>query len=479
MQVANVYNGVNDSKRSNSYAEDAFQAPHLRVVPSRLVRKYLAVIDDDEAIQLYLKDTLSQLGFQVWCFDSAESFLQYINIEEKSAGAGEPFLCIFDVILCDVRLPGQDGLSLVQLLRKRSADIPIVLMTAYAQIESAVQAIRDGAYDYLEKPFDLDRLTLVIDNALKIRTLSVENRFLKTSGAAGLRLNGVVSQNPAMLAIYDLVKHAAPTRSCVMITGEDGVGKRMLAKAIHMNSDREEMPFISVDCSVTPESLLDSELFGPAQGLIQVAEGGTLFINAVDALTLSIQSKLMRVLRERRGDVRVVVATCKNLEAEVQDGRFREDLFYHLSVIPIHMPPLRQRREDIVGLARFFLMETVGRNNLTPKKFTPEAFSVLVQLPWKGNVRELRSVVEKCSRMTSGEEIDTADLPVIENTELYDLEPDLDDAFPTLKDVEKRYLLSVLRKLDGKKEVAAKVLGMSRRTLYRKLTKHVPQKPQM
>jgi len=470
----------------------------LRIVPSRLVRRNIAIVDDDDAIQLYLRDTLGDLGYSIWCFDSAEDFLRYLKVESKE-NPPDGFECPFDVILCDVRLPGQDGLSLVQVLRKLATDVPIVLMTAYAEIEAAVHAIKEGAYDYLQKPFELSRLTLVIENALQIRALNMENQFLRASGAAGLKLYGVVSQSPAMQAIYDLVKRVAPTDSSVLITGESGVGKEVIARALHDNSERAERPFISINCSAIPESLLESELFGHTKGsftgatehrkgLFEEADGGTLFLDEIGDLDLALQVKLLRVLQERKiravgdnhfrpVDVRIVSATHKNLAAEIKAGRFREDLFYRLNVIPVHIPPLRQRKEDILALARAFLDESVKKNGLPAKSFTPEALSTLTQLPWKGNVRELQNVVERSVVMASGDKIDEGDLPVVEGHELEEFISELSEDFPSLKDVEKSYLLSVLRKLNGKKEAAAKVLGMSRRTLYRKLTKLDPEKP--
>lgn len=492
-----------DPAEDSALESEQIQSPQperkrLRIVPSRLVRRNIAIVDDDEDIQLYLRDTLSDLGYSVWCFGSAESFLEHLKIESKE-NPPDSFDCPFDVILCDVRLPGRDGLSLVQILRKLTEDVPIVLMTAYAEIENAVQAIKEGAYDYLQKPFELSRLTLVIENALQIRALNIENQFLRASGAAGLKLYGVVSQSPAMQAIYDLIKRVAPTDSSVLITGENGVGKEVIARALHDNSDRAEKPFVSINCSTIPESLLESELFGHTKGsftsatehrkgIFEEADGGTLFLDEIGDLDLSLQVKLLRVLQEKKiravgdnhfrsVDVRIVSATHKNLAAEIKMGRFREDLFYRLSVIPVHIPPLRQRKEDILALARAFLSDSVKRNGLAPKTFTPEALSTLAQLPWKGNVRELQNVIERSVVMSSGDKIDEGDLPVVEGHELEEFISELSEDFPSLKDVEKSYLLSVLRKLNGKKEAAAKVLGMSRRTLYRKLTKFDSDKP--
>jgi two-component system response regulator HydG len=463
----------------------------FQVISHDSVQRRVAVIDDDEGIRLYLGEVLRNFGFEVQEFSSAESFLLMIDAGHKATA---PFA---DVVLCDVRLPGLDGLSFVSAIKQRSFDIPVILMTAYAEVASAVRAMREGAYDYLEKPFDTSRLNSVLENALRFRRLSFENKFLKNMIDPDLKLQGVQCHSPAMRAIYDLVKRVAPTESSVLITGESGVGKEVIARAIHDNSNRAEKPFISINCSAIPESLLESELFGHTKGsftgatqhrkgLFEEADGGTLFLDEIGDLHFSLQAKLLRVFQEQKiravGDnkfrsvnVRIITATHKNLSEEIKENRFREDLYYRLNVIPIHIPPLRQRKEDVVILAKHFLDRSARKNKMDVKNFTPAALTKLVHLPWKGNVRELQNVIERSVILSSGTSIDEMDIPVGHANDLEDMMDDMSFDMPTLRDVERRYIMSVLKKHNGKKDAAARVLGMSRRTLYRKLTQEGDQ----
>jgi two-component system response regulator HydG len=458
----------------------------FQVISQDSVQRRVAVIDDDEGIRLYLNEVLSNQGFSVQEFSSAESFMHLLEAGPKLSGV--PFV---DVVLCDVRLPGLDGLSFVSGLRERGLDIPVILMTAYAEVQSAVRAMREGAYDYLEKPFDTSRLNSVLENALRFRRLSYENKFLKHMIDPDLKLQGVQCHSPSMRAIYDLIKRVAPTESSVLITGESGVGKEVVARAIHDNSNRADKPFISINCSAIPESLLESELFGHTKGsftgatqhrkgLFEEADNGTLFLDEIGDLHFSLQAKLLRVFQEQKiravGDnkfrsvnVRIITATHKNLSEEIKENRFREDLYYRLNVIPIHIPPLRQRKEDIVILAKHFLDKSSKKNKVDVKNFTPAALTKLVHLPWKGNVRELQNVIERSVILSTGDSIDELDIPVGQPNDADDVLDEMSYDMPTLRDVERRYILSVLKKHNGKKDAAAKVLGMSRRTLYRKL----------
>jgi DNA-binding NtrC family response regulator len=458
----------------------------FQVISHDTVQRRIAVIDDDEGIRLYLAEILSQQGFQVLEYPSAEQFLSRLDGALKAAST------FVDVVLCDVRLPGLDGLSFVGTMKEKCVDIPVILMTAYAEVQSAVRAMREGAHDYLEKPFDLARLSSVLGNALRFRQLAYENKFLKNMMDPDIKLVGVQCHSPAMKAIYDLIKRVAPTESSVLITGESGVGKEVVARAIHENSSRSDKLFISINCSAIPESLLESELFGHTKGsftgatqhrrgLFEEADGGTLFLDEIGDLQFSLQAKLLRVFQEQKiravGDnkfrsvnVRIITATHKNLAEEIKASRFREDLYYRLNVIPIHIPPLRQRKEDVVILAKYFLERSARKNKVDVKSFTPAALTRLVHLPWKGNVRELQNVIERSVILSTGELIDDADIPVGQISDADELIEEMAYDMPTLRDVERRYIISVLKKHHGKKDTAAKILGMSRRTLYRKLT---------
>jgi two-component system response regulator HydG len=474
-----------DDEEEKAALRAARKRSSFQVISQDSVQRRVAVIDDDEGIRLYLNEILTNQGFSVREFASAESFTQLLD---GSPRGGHTFA---DVILCDVRLPGLDGLSFVSGMRERGLEIPVILMTAYAEVQSAVRAMREGAYDYLEKPFDTSRLNSVLENALRYRRLTYENKFLKHMIDPDLKLQGVQCQSPSMRAIYDLIKRVAPTDSSVLITGESGVGKELVARAIHDNSERAERPFISINCSAIPESLLESELFGHTKGsftgatqhrkgLFEEADNGTLFLDEIGDLQFSMQAKLLRVFQEQKiravGDnkfrtvnVRVITATHKNLAEEIKENRFREDLYYRLNVIPIHIPPLRQRKEDVVILAKHFLDKSARRNKLGTKNFTPAALAKLVHLPWKGNVRELQNVIERSVVLSSGDSIDELDIPVGQPNDADEVLEDMSYDMPSLRDVERRYILSVLKKHNGKKDAAARVLGMSRRTLYRKL----------
>ncbi|MGZ3650295.1 MAG: sigma-54-dependent transcriptional regulator [Bdellovibrionota bacterium] len=475
-----------EEAEKRSAAERETKRKSFQVISRDTVQRRVAVIDDDEGIRLYLSEVLTGQGFQVQEYANAEAFL--MKFDASLAQNSGSFV---DVILCDVRLPGVDGLTFVSTVKEKTLDIPVILMTAYAEVQSAVRAMREGAYDYLEKPFDLARLNSVLENSLRYRQLAYENKFLKNMIDPDIKLQGVQCLSPSMKAIYDLIKRVAPTESSVLITGESGVGKEVVAKAIHDNSNRADKPFISINCSAIPESLLESELFGHTKGsftgatqhrkgLFEEADGGTLFLDEIGDLHFSLQAKLLRVFQEQKiravGDnkfrsvnVRIITATHKNLAEEIRAQRFREDLYYRLNVIPLHIPPLRQRREDVVILAKYFLERSAKKNKVDVKGFTPAALTKLVYLPWKGNVRELQNVIERSVILSSGDQIDESDIPVGENSDADDLIEEMAYDMPSLRDVERRYILSVLKKHNGKKDAAAKVLGMSRRTLYRKL----------
>lgn len=477
--------GTEDQEEAKPVEREA-RRRGFQLISQDSVQRRIAVIDDDEGIRLYLGEVLGQQGFQVQEYPNAEQFLVRLDHSLKS---GVPFV---DVILCDVRLPGLDGLTFVSRLKERTVEMPVILMTAFAEVQSAVRAMREGAYDYLEKPFDLSRLNSVLENAVRFRRLSYENQFLKDMIDPDIQLQGVQCQSPSMRAVYDLVKRVAPSDSSVLITGESGVGKDVVARALHDNSARADRPFVSINCSAIPESLLESELFGHTKGsftgatqhrkgLFEEADGGTLFLDEIGDLHFSLQAKLLRVFQEqkiravgdnkfRSVDVRIITATHKNLANQIKEGLFREDLYYRLNVIPIHIAPLRQRKEDIISLAKHFLEQSAQRNKLEVKSFTPSALTKLVSLPWNGNVRELQNVVERSVVLSSGNAIDDADIPIEQAADSDELVEEVGFDMPSLRDVEQRYIMSVLRKHNGKKDAAAKVLGMSRRTLYRKLT---------
>lgn len=486
-----------ESEGTEKNAKPTASAARIGDPPLHLVRpeqkRRVAVIDDDDGVLIYLQDLFNELGFCFLGYKCAEDF--FSDLDKNNANS--PMQNFVDAILCDIRLPGIDGISVIKKTHGTIGfNVPIVLITAFSSAPKAVEAIKEGAYDYLEKPFDPSRLSLVLENAMRLRQVSIENSRLRGQVThETLKLQGILCTSPAMRVIYDLVKRVAQTSSSVLVTGESGVGKEVIARAIHDNSDRAAKPFVSINCSAIPESLLESELFGHSKGsftgasqhrrgLFEEADGGTLFLDEIGDLDCSLQVKLLRVLQEQKirpvGDnkfrtvnVRIITATHKNLAAEIRSRRFREDLYYRLNVIPIHIPPLRQRKEDIPALSAYFLEKFSRKNDIQLRGFTEEAMTKLMHLPWKGNVRELQNVIERSVVLSSGAWIEEADIPIWieqDSTELGEVLSDLGQDLPSLKDFEKRYILSVLQKNNGKKDAAAKTLGLSRRTLYRKLS---------
>lgn len=448
----------------------------------------VAVIDDDEATGLYLTEFLTSKGVNVKSFSSPQDGLNYLlNLKETKKPP-------FDLIFSDVKMPEMNGIELTKKIVELFPDTPIILITAYAQIEQAVQSIQVGAFDYLEKPLDLQRLEVTMRNALNARQLHLEKiAFHKQE----LKYDGIFCRSPSMQAIYDLIPKLSKSDSSVLITGESGVGKELIARSIHDNSKRSSSPFISVNCAAIPESLLESELFGHSKGaftgahaerkgLFEEANGGTLFLDEIGDLNLNLQVKLLRVLQEKKIrpvgnnqlkeiDVRIITATNKDLNQSIKNQTFREDLYYRLNVIPVHIPPLRQRREDIEILAEYFLADFSKRNDRKISGFTKDAMQKLMHMKFNGNVRELQNVIERSVVLSHDNWIDAQDVPINEDLNeediLYELTSDISphSKMPSLRDVETKYIKSVLKRHGGKKLTACKVLGLSRRTLYRKL----------
>ncbi|MGE0615995.1 MAG: sigma-54-dependent transcriptional regulator [Bacteriovoracia bacterium] len=485
-------------KRNASNSEDAeedkkLQKPNLKVVSLNSDEHIsIAVVDDDEATLIYLADFFAQKGYDVETFADSEAFLGKVSNAHPDAPAAHltnPFP--YDLVFSDVKMPKVDGLQLISRIHLLYPDVPVVLMTAYSDVQDAVAGMKEGAYDYVEKPFTLDRIDSIIRNALWLKRLQQENRSIRGEGMGKLKVQGVLCESPAMKAIYDLLLRVAPTDSSVLITGESGVGKEVVARAIHDNSRRENKPFVSVNCSAIPESLLESELFGHTKGsftgatqerrgLFEEANGGTLFLDEIGDLDTSLQAKILRAVQERKIravgdnkyrqiDVRIISATHRNLVNEIKQQNFREDLYYRLNVIPIHIPPLRQRREDIPILAKYFLDKFSLSCRKEFKGFRLSALNKLIHMQFKGNVRELQNVVERSVVLSQGEYIDEYDIPVTTDKSQDDMMDELTYDFPSLREVESRYITSVLDRYKGRKEVVAKVLGLSRRTLYRRL----------
>ncbi|OGB94809.1 MAG: sigma-54-dependent Fis family transcriptional regulator [candidate division NC10 bacterium RIFCSPLOWO2_12_FULL_66_18] len=395
----------------------------------------------------------------------------------------------FDVVLTDLRMPDVDGMEVLRAAREAQRDVPVILVTAFGSIETAIQAIRQGAYDYVTKPFALEEISLLVGKALEDRRLREENRRLREEVAGRYRLHNLLGASPGMQAIFALIRQAAPSDANVLITGESGTGKELVAKALHYNSPRAERPFVPVNCAAVPASLLESELFGhlkgaftgavaARRGLFREAEGGTLFLDEIGDMAPELQAKLLRVIEDRavrpvgsdeasRVDLRLLAATNTDLPTKIQESQFREDLYYRLAVIPIHIPPLRERREDIPLLAEHFLRRAAASGKAI-RSFTPEAMAALLRHPWPGNARELENVVERAVTLTVGEQI-TPEALLLETSPAPAPATLLAQSArrPTIEELTAEYVALVLREVGGDKAKAAEILGISKRTLYR------------
>lgn len=440
-----------------------------------------AIIDDDEAIRYYFTEYLGSRGIKVKTFDNPDEFLDELTPYQDSDSP-------YDLVFSDMRMPKLTGIELTKKVHQYFPDIPIVLVTAYAEIEQAVEAIREGAYDYLEKPFTPNRLENVLRNSLNLRLLNIESKKYKERFVKTLKYGGVFCKSDSMQVVYELLSRVAKTDNSVLISGEDGVGKELIAKAVHDNSHRSKKPFIKVDCSTVSESLLESVLFGHVKktiseassngvGLFTAAEGGTLFLDKVGDLNPLFQAKLAKVIKDKKIrpigskqdvkiDVRIVASTHQNIELRVSEKRFREDLYYLLSRVPIRIPPLRQREDDITIIANHILRKSALREDKKIKGFTVKAIEKLKSLPLNGNVRELKEIIQRSVMLSESKWIDEDDIPVHEENEFV---KEMTDRQPSLKELEDRYIRSVLEEFDGTEQKAASYLGLSRKVLARRI----------
>lgn len=442
----------------------------------------LILIDDDAEMRSMMKDFLHESNYEVKDFALATEALAYVQAQKNTNQ--------LDVIVSDIQMPEMDGFEFIDQVRRVEPDVPVVLVTAFGSIESAIEATRKGAFDYLVKPFKLTEFAVRVERALALRNLRRENQVLRQEMRKGWTHYDMIGKSKAMREVFQMIDRVAKATANVLVTGESGTGKEVVARAIHERGPRSHKPFIAINCTAIPESLLESELFGHAKGaftgavarkkgLFEEAEGGTLFLDEIGDMDLALQAKLLRVLQERRIravgdneykeiDVRIISATHKDLNLAVREGRFREDLFYRLSVIPIHIPPLRARKEDIPTLAHYFLAKYAPANHSSVRGFTASAMAKLVNARWDGNVRELENLIERMVVMAQDEFIDGKDVPVNEAKPKEDFYSESQADLVTINQLEKRYIQFVLEKVGGRKEKAAQVLGINRRTLYRK-----------
>lgn len=444
---------------------------------------HILVIDDEPMMRVAISDALSRERFRV---KTAETALEGMELVKGQS---------FDVVITDLRLPKGSGLEVLKACKETSPETEVILITAYGTVETAVQAMKDGAYDYLTKPFSMDELVLLTKRCTKLRSLEAENLRLKEEIERQSRFQGIVGKSPPMQEVFELIEVVTQNTATVLIIGESGTGKELVANAIHHRSPRKDGPFIKVNCAALPETLLESELFGHEKGAFtgairqrkgrfELADGGTLFLDEVGEIPLSLQVKLLRVLQEReferlggaetlKVDVRIICATKRDLTEGVKKGTFREDLYYRLNVIPIYLPPLRKRKEDIPLLVDHFLRLYSQKMGRAEKGISEEALGLLMNYDYPGNVRELENAIERAVALGKGEAIGPSDLPITlrEGKGL----PPPPSSLPgrtlveALQEYEKACIMEALRRAGGMKGKAAELLGISRKTLWEKV----------
>jgi DNA-binding NtrC family response regulator len=442
----------------------------------------ILVVDDERSILVLLKEALGQWGYQVTTASSAAEALGILKSE------------LFDALISDIRMPDMSGLDLLREVKKQDESIEVVMMTGYPTIASAVQALKEGAYDYLSKPLILDELRHLMSRMMERRFLRGEIHTLRARLGEELTVNELIGASAPMDRVKEIIGKVAVTDSPVLIEGESGTGKELVAAAIHRLSSRAKRAFIPVNCSAIPQDLLESEFFGHIRGafsgavadslgLFRGADEGTIFLDEIAELSPPLQVKLLRVLQEMQVrpvgstkafavDVRVIAATNRDLERAMTDGSFRQDLFYRLNVVRVTLPPLRERREDIPSLINHFLRRFNKRFHREVRGIAPEALAALQAYTFPGNVRELENFIERAFAMGAREQIALADLPTLSKTPLTSSPVTSPESVPALGDVERELILKALAVFKDDKEAAAKALGISRRTIYRRLKEY-------
>ena len=449
----------------------------------------ILVVDDEKSMRDFLAILLKKEGYQVTTASGGRQAVEAIHRE------------IYDLVITDIRMSDLDGMGVLKAVKEHTPQTAVMMITAYGSTESAVEAMRLGACDYITKPFQVNDIQVRVRKALAERRLQEENALLRRELESRVGFRGFIGQCPAMQKVFALIRKVADTRSTVLITGESGTGKELVARAIHMQSHRHDAPFVTVNCGALTETLLESELFGHMKGaftgavankpgLFEVAHGGTLFLDEISETSLSLQVKLLRVIQEKSFkrvggtaditvDVRIIAATNQDLRQAVESGTFREDLYYRLNVIPIHLPPLRERREDIPLLVEHFLERFNREHGKRIRRVSPEAMELLVQAPWRGNVRELENVLERAVALSDGEVL-TVDLlprellvePVRGRGYTMELPPEGVDLEETVANLEKSLIHQALKRTGGRKTEAAKLLGLTFRAFRHRVKKH-------
>jgi len=435
------------------------------------------IVEDDTKLRHALKEIMTREGYAVDATESGDTAVSMIKDT------------VYDLVISDLKLPGIDGMDVLRSVQKLARDTSVIIVTAYATVDTAVEAMKEGAEDYIAKPFNLEEIRLVVRKVLDKKALVDDNRFLRNQLKKKYSFGNLVGNSEAMVEVYKTIEKIKDSRATILILGETGTGKELVARAIHFNSVRSEKPFLPVNCAALAETLLESELFGyvkgaftgavrDKQGVFEVAHGGTVFLDEIGDISPRLQQILLRVLENgeiqpvgsttrRKVDVRVVAATNKELEDMVKQGTFRADLYYRLNVISLELPPLRMRKEDIATLAGHFLRKYATENEKTINDMSRDALRLLERYHWPGNVRELENVVERATLLETSREITPESLP--ENIRNAPQAPPVnpDEDLQTLEEVGRTYIETVLKKTGGNKARASEILGINRTSLWR------------
>ncbi len=449
-------------------------------------KKKVLIVDDESGMRHMLSVLLEREGYSIDTAQNGKEGLDKIKSNE------------YALVLCDIRMPEMDGLTFLESTKSLNKLLPVIMMSAFGNVDTAIEAMKKGAYDYVSKPFKADEILIRLQRLTDQETLMFENQSLRRVLHQETSFSNIIARSPRMLDIFDTIRKIADYKTTVLITGESGSGKELIARAIHFNSPRSNKPFIAINCSAIPETLLESELFGyvkgsftgankDKKGLFEEASGGTLFLDEVGDLPLSLQVKLLRAIQEEeirrvgdtktlKIDVRLITATLKNLGEEIKKGTFREDLYYRLNVLPIHLPPLRERKEDIPLLAETFLSRFSKEMDKKVKRLSPEAIQFLTDYSWPGNVRELENTIERAMVLETGEELRPDSLP--DSVRNVEVNPAIRAAASELSIkkmmviMEQELIKKALEKTGGNRTWAAKLLEISHRALLYKIKRY-------
>jgi len=442
----------------------------------------ILIVDDEAIVRDFISEVLLRMGYAPLAVESGEKALEYLRRSE------------FDVVMTDIKMPGISGIDLLKQTLDIWPDCRVIIITAFGTIEQAVDSMKMGAHDYITKPISPDHIEMVVSKALEFKTLKLENRILRREISEKYSFENIIGKAEGMRRVFELIRRASPTDSTILISGESGTGKELVAKAIHYNSARAGGPFVKMNCAALPEGLIESELFGhekgaftgairAARGRFELADGGTLLLDEISEIQSALQAKLLRVLQEReferigsgqtiKTNVRVIATSNRDLKEEVARGGFRDDLFYRLNVIPIEIPPLRRRLEDIPLLCEYFLNKYGQKMGIPARTLSQKAMQIFMGYPWPGNVRELENVIERATVISKNQELGPVDFPPEIAAGISGTLRGGMDVGLTIDNAEKLLILKTLKAQGGNKTKTAELLGISTRTLRNKLQEY-------